>query len=82
MARVDTNGEHGLFLHEQLIHLHTKNTQTKLQIYRSMKILRKIITCLLCYGIQASLVTGYSLNFFFFFSGAKSKNNLRGYVAY
>ena len=25
------NGKHGLFLHEQLAHLHTENTQTKLQ---------------------------------------------------
>ena len=31
MANVDTNGKHGLFLLEQLIHLHTENTQTKLQ---------------------------------------------------
>ena len=51
MAQADTNGKHGLFLHEQLIHLHTKNTQTKFQTRRSMKILWKIITCLLCYGI-------------------------------
>ena len=31
MAHVDTNAKHCLFLHEQLIHLHTENTQTKLQ---------------------------------------------------
>ena len=31
MAHVDANAKHGLFLHEQLIHLHTENTQTKLQ---------------------------------------------------
>ena len=31
MAKVDTNGKHGLFLHEQLAHLHTENTQTKLE---------------------------------------------------
>ena len=33
---------------------------------------------------KRSLVTGYSENTFFFFliSGAKSKNNLRGYVAF
>ena len=31
MAQVDTNGRHGLFLHEQLANLHTENTQTKLQ---------------------------------------------------
>ena len=31
MAHVDTNTKHGLFLYEQLIHLHTENTQTKFQ---------------------------------------------------
>ena len=30
-AHVDTDGKHRLFLHEQLTHLHTGNTQTKLQ---------------------------------------------------
>ena len=29
MAQVDTNGNHGLFLHDQLTHLHTGNTQEK-----------------------------------------------------
>ena len=29
MAYVDTNAKHGLFLHEQLIHLHTENTQVE-----------------------------------------------------
>ena len=32
--------------------------------------------------IQASLVTGYSQNAFFLIFGAKSKNNLSGYVAF
>ena len=31
MAKVDTNGKHCLFLHEQLVHLHTENTKMKLQ---------------------------------------------------
>ena len=31
MAHVNSNAKHGLFLHEQLIHLHTENKQTKLQ---------------------------------------------------
>ena len=31
MADVDINAKHGLFLYEQLIDLHTENTQTKLQ---------------------------------------------------
>ena len=31
MAQVDTNGKHGLFLHEQLVHLHIENIQAKLQ---------------------------------------------------
>ena len=30
-AQVDTDGKHSLFLHEQLAHLHTENTQTKLE---------------------------------------------------
>ena len=51
MAQVDTDGKRGLFLHEQLAHLHPENTQAKLQTYRPMKTLWKIITCLLCYGI-------------------------------
>ena len=29
--QVDTTGKHGLFLHEQVVHLHTENTQMKLQ---------------------------------------------------
>ena len=29
MAQVDTDGNHGLFLHEQFAHLHTGNTQKK-----------------------------------------------------
>ena len=29
MAQVDTDGNHGLFLHEQLAYLHTGNTQKK-----------------------------------------------------
>ena len=30
IVQVDTNGNHGLFLHEQLAHLHNENTQMKL----------------------------------------------------
>ena len=29
MAQVDTDGKHSLVLHEQLAHLHTRNTQKK-----------------------------------------------------
>ena len=29
MAQVDTDGNHGLFLHEQLAHLHAGNTQNE-----------------------------------------------------
>ena len=49
MVQVNTDGKHSLLLHEQLAHLHTENTQTKLQTLRLMKTLLKIITCLLCY---------------------------------
>ena len=37
MAQVKTNRKQGLFLHELLVHLHTENTQTKLQTKRSME---------------------------------------------
>ena len=29
MAQVDTDGNHGLFLHEQIAHVHTGSTQNK-----------------------------------------------------
>ena len=29
MVQVDTDGNHGVFLHERLAHLHTRNTQKK-----------------------------------------------------
>ena len=32
MDHVDANAKRGLFLHEQLIHLHIENIQTKLQL--------------------------------------------------
>ena len=31
MAQFDSNGKNDVFLHEQLVHLHTENTQTNLQ---------------------------------------------------
>ena len=30
MAQVDTDGKYSLFLHEQLAHLHPKNTHVKI----------------------------------------------------
>ena len=36
-AHVDTDGNHGLFLHEQLAHLHTGNTQKKVSNIASDK---------------------------------------------
>ena len=35
MAQVDIDGNHSLFLHEQLAHLHTGNTQKKVSIIAS-----------------------------------------------
>ena len=61
-----------------ILEIHSRKFRTQ----RLMKRLWKIITYLLCYGIKASLVTWFSHNAFFFFPGAKSENNLRGYVAF
>ena len=52
MAQVDTEGNHGLFLHEQLAHLHTGNTENKVSnIAYDEAIMENITLCLLCYGI-------------------------------
>ena len=37
MAQFDTNGNHSLFLHEQLTHLHNANTQKKVSNIASDK---------------------------------------------
>ena len=62
MAQVDTDGSHGLFLHEQLTYIHTENTQKKVSNIASDEdimennymfvMLRNLsVTCLLCYRI-------------------------------
>ena len=80
MAQDDTNGKHGLFLHEQLSHLYTENTQMKLQTVFDEDMENKYMfvmlwnLCIISHWIfpQCS----------FFVSGTESKNNSRGYVAF
>ena len=50
--QVDTDKNHGLFLHEQLVHLHTGNTQKKVSNVASDEdIMENNYMFMLCYGI-------------------------------
>ena len=49
--RSTPDGNHGLFLHEQLAHLHTGNTQKKAPNIASDEDIMENITSMLCYGI-------------------------------
>ena len=75
-------GNHGLFLHEQLAHLNTGNTQKKVSNIPSDE---DIMENNYLFGMLWNLsVIGHWIfrNCFFVISGAKSKDNLRGYVAF
>ena len=76
-----TNRKHGLFLYEQLAHLHTGNTQKKVSNIASDE---DIMENTYMFVILWNLIVISHLIFpdFFFISGAKSKNNLRGYVTF
>ena len=81
MAQVDTKGKHGQFLHEQLVHLQTENTQTKLQgIAFDEDITENNYMFVMLWNL--SIVSHWIFPQWFFFSSAKSKDNLRGYVAF
>ena len=76
MAQVDTDGNHGLFLHEQLAHLHTGSTQKKVSNIASGDDIMQINY--VCYVMEfkshKSLDFPTIVFFFFFLSDAKSKN--------
>ena len=79
MAQVDTDGNHGLFLHEQLDHLYTGNTQKKVSNIASDEDIMEMFVTLWNLSIISHLIFPQC---FFFISGPKSKNNLRSYVAF
>ena len=82
MAHIETNGKHGLFLHEQLAHLHTENTQTKLQTVFDEDIMENNDMFVMLWNLSVISHWIFPQYFFFFIFGAKSKNILRGYVAF
>ena len=82
MAKVDTNGKHSLFLHEQHIHLHIENTQTKLQTAFDEDIMKNNDMFVMLWNLSIISHWIFPRFFFFLISGTKSKNNLRGYVAF
>ena len=82
MAQADTDRNHGLFLYEQLAHLHTGDTQKKVSNIGSDEDTTEnnyMFVMLWNLSIISDLIFPQC---FFFISGAKSKNNLRGYVVF
>ena len=82
MAKVDTDRKHGLCFHEQPAHLHPGNTQKKVSSILSDEDIMEnnYMFVMLCnLGIISWWIFSQC---FFFISGAKSKNNLRGYIAF
>ena len=81
MAQDKIKGKHGLFLHEQLVHLHTENTQTKLQTAFDEDIMENDYMFNMLWNL--SVIRHWIFpQCFFLISGGKSRNNLRGYVAF
>ena len=78
MAQVDTDGKHGLFLHEQLAHLHTEHTQDETSnIASDVDIMENNNMFVMLWNL--SVINHWIFPHFFFFfniiSGAKSKNS-------
>ena len=73
---------HGLFLHEQFAHLHPSTQKKVSNIASDEDIMENnhIFAMLWNLSIISHLI--FPQCFFFFISGAKSKNILRGYVAF
>ena len=80
MAQADTKGKHGLFSHEQHVHLHTENTGMKLQTAFDEDVMENnhMLVMLWYFSVISDWIFP---QYFFFISGAKSKNNVRGYIA-
>ena len=73
------------FLHERLAHLHTGNTQKKKSnIMPDEDIMENNYMFVMSWNssVISHLIFPQCIFFFFFISGTKSKNNLRGYVAF
>ena len=80
MAQVDSDWNHDLFLDEQLAHLHTGNTRKKVSNIATNKDIMEnnyMVVMLLNLSIIIHLIFRNA----FFISGAKSKDNLSGYIA-
>ena len=76
MAKVDTNGKQGLFLHEQLVHLHTqKYTDEASNIAFDDDSMESNYMLAMLWNL--SVISHWIFSQCFgFFGGAKSKKNL------
>ena len=82
MAQVESDGNHSLFLHGQLAHLHTGKSQKKVSTIASDEDIMEnkyMFVMLWNLSVISHLIFPQC---HLFISGAKSKNNLRGYVAF
>ena len=75
MAQVDTDGNHGLFLHKQLAHLHAGNTQKEVSnISSDDDIMENNYMLVMLWNL--SVISHFIFpQCSFSISGAKSKNN-------
>ena len=82
MAQINNDGNHYLFLDEQLAHLHTGNTQKKFSnIASDEEIMENNYIFVMLWNLSVISHMIFQ-QCFCFISGAKSKNNLRGYIAF
>ena len=71
------------FLHEQFAHLHTGNTLKKSSnIASDENIIKNNYIFVMLWNLSVISHLIFPQSFFFLISGAKSKNNLKGYVAF
>ena len=76
MAQVGTDGNQGQFLHEQLAHLHTGNTQKKVSnVAADEDIMENNYMFVMLWNLSVISHLIFS-QCFFLISGAKSKNDL------
>ena len=64
MAKVDTNGKHGLFFNEQLAHLHTENTDRVSNIAFDEDIMENIYMFVMLWNLSIISLWIFSQCFF------------------
>ena len=82
MVQVNTDGKHDLFLREQLPFTYWKYTDEASNIASDEDIIENNYMFVMLRNLSVIIHWIFPQCLFFFISGAKSKNNLGGYVAF